>query len=244
MSQRANILEELGALNSSLADQPAQAVFAVPEGYFDSLADSVLKRIQALESSGATEELEILSPILNNISRELPYQVPVGYFDQLDEKLSLVMEEDELSGLSPLLAGMEKKMPYMVPKGYFENLTGVKNRKAKVISMTARRWYRFAVAAVVTGIILMAGLIYFNTRPDPIEEPYTWVKKSIKKVDKAEIEELVNLADQELTGGSSRVSIPRSEEIKELMKDVTDKELQEFLNETPDMQSVDEMILN
>ena len=247
MSQRANILEELKELKSSLAGAPAQNIFSVPEGYFEGLADQVLNRIKALKAADAVEELDHLSPGLNAISKQMPYAVPTGYFDELNERSLAVIEEnktakEELSELSPLLAGADKKMPYAVPQGYFETLR-IDNRKpAKVVSITSARWFKFAAAAVITGVIALAGFIYFNSRPDPVDNPYAWVKKSIKKVDRTEIDELVNLADQELTGMSSTVTIPKTEEIKDLMKDISDKELQDFLNETPEVGSVDIMM--
>ena len=244
MSQRANILEELRELGSSLGELPVQPVFSVPEGYFDSLPDEILKRIRAMEASDAIEELEILSPALNQISRKMLYAVPPGYFESLNEDLPAILKtpKEEIAGLSPLLAGLEKQMPYSVPTGYFEQIRTEKKIPAKVVSISAHRWFRYAAAAVVTGVIILAGFIYFNSRPDPVEEPYAWVKKSIKKVDRDVLDEFVQLADEEK---KVSVSIPvRTEELKELMKDVSDEELQDFLNETPDIESVDEVMMN
>jgi hypothetical protein len=248
MSQNANILQELRELESSLANQPAQPVFSVPEGYFDGLAETVMRRLKAFEATDVVEELSYLSPRLNEISREMPYEVPSGYFEELNEKAWSIIEKNrtahaELSELSPLLAGLKKQMPYEVPQGYFENsVPAGKVVTAKVVSISSRSWFKFAAAAIVTGVIVLAGFIYFNSKPDPVDEPYAWVKKSIKKVDKTEIDEFVTLANQEITGSNSIVSFPKPEEIKELMKDISDKELQDFLNDAPDVESVDVML--
>jgi hypothetical protein len=248
MSQRANILEELKELESSLADQPVQPVFSVPDGYFENLAEKVLARIKALEAGDPVEELDHLSPALNAISREMPYEVPAGYFAEMNERAVAITEnktaKEELNELSPLLAGIKKQMPYSVPQGYFDNLVPALRPMAKVVFISSRRWFKLAAAAVVTGVIVLAGFLYFNSRPDPVNDPYAWVKKSIKKVDKTDIDEFVDLANQEITGINTTVSLPKTEEIKEMMKDVSDKELQEFLNDTKETESVNEVMMN
>ncbi len=256
MTQKENILQELNELKSTLATVTLQNVYTVPVGYFDGLAAQVLNHIKALEAKNATEELSYLSPSLSNISRQMPYAIPAGYFEGLAENVMQLVREgneyqtakEELETLSPLLSGLNKTMPYSVPQGYFESL-GEKRKKpaAKVVSFTHNRWFRYAAAAVVTGVIVLAGFIYmiFRKPVDPVEQPYAWVKKSIKKVDKADIDSFVKLADEELNNQAAVASIPvKPEEIKELMKDVSDKEIQDFLDETTVTESSDETMMN
>jgi hypothetical protein len=85
MTQRDNILKELHELNSDLGELNQQPVFQVPGGYFDNLADKVLKRVRASEVASAKEELALLSPFLGVISRSTPYSVPVGYFEVFEK---------------------------------------------------------------------------------------------------------------------------------------------------------------
>ncbi len=256
MTHKDNILRELNELKSMLATVNPQNVYTVPVGYFDGLAVQVLNRIKALEAKNAAEEISYLSPSLNNISRQMPYAVPTGYFEGLTGKLMELVREkndsqtakEELEILSPLLSGLKKTMPYTVPQGYFESLAEKRNKPvARVVSITQHRWFRYAAAAVVTGVVFLAGFLYFNSRNsfDPVEQPYAWVKKSIKKVDKADIDAFVKLADQELNNQAALVSNPvKPEEIKELLKDVSDKEIQDFLDETTVTESSDETIMN
>jgi len=209
-----------------------------------------------MEAKNAVEELGYLSPLLSNISRQMPNDIPAGYFEGFAEKtMQLVRESndyqtanEELETLSPLLSGLKKTMPYSVPQGYFESLAEKTNKPAaKVVSISQRKWLRYAAAAVVTGVIVLAGFIYFNSRNsvDPVEQPYAWVKKSIKKVDKADIDAFVTLADEDLTNLARVATSPvKPDEIKELMKDVSDKELQDFLDETAVTQSSDEAMMN
>ena len=84
MTQKDNILQELNELNSKLAGH-AQNVYSVPEGYFDGLIATLLKRIKAMEAANADEELAILSPALKATGKQLPYTVPAGYFHGLAE---------------------------------------------------------------------------------------------------------------------------------------------------------------
>ena len=103
----------------------------VPDGYFEGLSELMLNRIKAMNAANAKDELNYLSPVLNNISKEMPYSVPVGYFNNLEEKLMHGVREsedylsakEELESISPLLSGLKKEMPYSVPQQYFENLS-------------------------------------------------------------------------------------------------------------------------
>lgn len=256
MTNKENILQELNELNSTLATFTPQNIYTVPEGYFDGLITEVLNRIKALEAINAKEELNYLSPSLNKISRDLPYTVPAGYFEGLAENtLKLVYEsndfqsaKEELETLSPLLSGLSKKMPYAVPQGYFENLGKKENKPAaKVVSITHRSWFKYTAAAVVTGFIVLAGFLFFDSPKsvDPVEQPYAWVKKNIKKVDKADIDEFVKLADEELFNQSAiATGSVKSAEIKDLMKDVSDKEIKEFLEFAPEIETDDETMMN
>ena len=256
MTQKENILQELNELKSSLATVTPQNIYTVPVEYFDGLAAQVLNRIKAMEAKNAIEELGNLSPSLSNISRQMPNYVPAGYFEGLAEKVMQMIREgndyqtakEELETLSPLLSGLKKTMPYTVPQGYFESLGEERNKKeTKIISITHRSWFKYAAAAIVTGVIVLAGFIYINSRNsvDPVDQPYAWVKKSIKKVDQTDIDAFVKLANEELTNLASVATSPvKPEEIKELMKDVSDKEIQDFLDETAVTESSDETMMN
>jgi len=256
MTQKENILQELNELKSTLAIATLQNVYTVPVGYFDGLAAQVLNRIKAIEAKNVSEELSYLSPSLSNISKQMPYAVPAGYFEGLAVTLMQLVRDshdyqtaqEELETLSPLLSGLKKNMPYTVPQGYFESLGEKRNKPAaKIVSISHHSWFRFAAAAVVTGVMVLAGFIYFSSRNsvDPVDQPYAWVKKSIKKVDKADIDAFVKLADEELTNQAVVATSPvKQEEIKELMKDVTDKEIQDFLDSAPETDTNNDMMMN
>ncbi len=253
MTNRNTILDELHGFGSTLGNINPQNIYQVPDGYFERLANQILNRIKALEAANAKEELEILSPMLSDISKEMPLVVPAGYFESLSDKMMQAIREhadyqtsdEEIASLSPLLSKISKKSPYNVPAGYFESLnTSIgKKEETKVISITSRKWYRFAAAAAVIGIIAIGGLLFINQKPiDPNKNPQAWVEKNIeKKVSPRQVDEFVTLAngDENLKSAEEN-DASKQNEIKELMKDVSEKEIQDFLNDAVAFESNDE----
>src|SRR6187397_3015013 len=248
MTNRNTILNELADLGSALANHDPQNIYAVPAGYFEDLADQILNRIKALEANDAKEELSYLSPFLSNISKEMPYKDPAGFFQDLTEdvlKKNSKYEdhqtcEEEIEALSPLLSSLKNKNPYSIPAGYFEKLeTRVEKKETKVISITRRRWYRLAIAAAVIGIVAISGLAIFRTKQvDPNKNPQAWIEKNVdKKVSKDKIDEFVKLAEDESINVASEKDDVKHAEIKELMKDIPEKEIVDFLNDAVALES-------
>lgn len=250
MTSRNPILNELTGLGSTLAQISPQHLYQIPDGYFEGLANQTMNRIKALEASGAKEELEILSPLLSGISKENLSEVPAGYFENLSEKLmqgirehaDYMKSDEEIASLSPLLSNISRKSPYNVPAGYFENLnTVVENKKeAKVISITSRKWYRVAMAAAIVGIVATGALLFMNPKQiDPNKYPQAWVKKNINKnVSQQQLDDFVALAKGNENNKNLSDNI-KTDEMKELMKGVSEKEIQDFLNEAVALESGD-----
>lgn len=248
MTQRDNILQELFGLESTLATATPQNIYLIPDGYFEGFADKVLSSIKAIEAKSATEEISYLSPVLNNISKQIPYSIPAEYFDELGEKILIAVRsnedyqtsKEELESLSPLLSGLNKQMPYSVPDGYFEKITSnIPSRKisepeTKIISLTHRKWFRYAAAAVVIGFISMVGLLV-ERRPaiDPEKNPDEWIAKNVKKVNPDKLDDFIRLTDEESFSKEIKSDKEvKPNEIKELLKDVPESQIQEFVNET------------
>lgn len=245
-------MNELNGLESELSNINPQNIYAVPEGYFEGLANQVLNRIKALEATSAKEELEILSPLLSSVSKEIPFSVPAGYFENLSEKMMLGIlkntnhqtSAEEMETLSPLLSSISKKNLYTIPAGYFEklNLPIEKKEEAKIISFTGRRWYRMAAAASVIGIIVIGVLFFINQgKIDINKNPQAWVKKNVsKKISQEQLNDFVTLAEGDENLSDLNDSDPeKSAEVESLIKDVSEKELQEFLNEAVALESND-----
>lgn len=251
MTTRNTILNELKDLESSLANYSPQNIYTVPNGYFEGLPTQILNRIKALEATDPKEELNYLSPLLSNISKEIPYAVPAGFFQHMSEDVLQNVanpahhqtSEEEIETLSPLLSSLKNKNPYSVPAGYFENLeTGIEKNETKVISIARRRWYRLAVAAVFIGVVAIGGLLFIRSgQVDPNKNPDKWISKNVnKKVSGEKIDEFVKLAEDEPLNAADENDETKQAEIKELMKDIPEKEIQDFLNDALALSSNDE----
>jgi len=255
MTNRNTILNELADLGSDLKDHNTQNIYAVPAGYFEGLADQILNRIKALEATNTKDELTYLSPLLSTVSKDMPYTVPAGFFQDLsDDVLKKISQhedyqtsEEEIGSLSPLLSSLKNKNPYSIPAGYFETLESNVVRKGsfgekketKVISITRSRWYRLAVAAVVIGIVAIGGLLFIKSgQVNPVDNPHAWIEKNVKKVNKDKIDEFVSLANDDSNEKADTESdAAKKAEIKELMKDVPEKEIEAFLNDAVALES-------
>lgn len=239
MNRQKHIQDELKSLQSTLPliNNP---VFSVPEGYFEGLAVSVLAKVRSSELS-AKAELGELSPLLAGIPKVTPYSVPSSYFDQTPY-IPLTVGEG-----SSILAGIGKEVPYTVPQGYFEELphqllAKVATQKAKVIPLFARTWMRVASAAVIGGALFVAGYQFFDKKPvdnvavqPPVEVQQNSVAKQtpvvqqdIKSISTQELEEFI----ETVKGGNEAIdktTASKKNEVKELLKDVSDKDIESFL---------------
>lgn len=241
-------------LGSTLANYSPQNFYEVPDGYFEGLANRVLSRIKALEASNTNAELEALSPLLNRVDKKTPYTIPAGYFDGLEEKIMQAIREhadyqtseEELASLSPLLSGIDKKSPYALPAGYFENLTTeviekTGRKKSKVVSITSHKWLRYASAAVVIGFIAIAGLVFFsNNNTGDGRKAIAKFEKDVKKLDNKETDNLIQFIDAGMSGEEvTHTTTPKkTDDINELLKGISENELQEFLEQTQDTEDV------
>ncbi|HEX2847378.1 MAG TPA: hypothetical protein VHN59_12575 [Chitinophagaceae bacterium] len=249
MPQSAIILQELQELNSSLA--PAVPMgYQVPEGYFESLAGHILQRIRALETVTPAEELANLSLLLAGISRQSPYTVPADYFTSLDPSIAFYEDmsaEEELEQISPLLGSLSKQHPFTVPEGYFENpsMPVIEEKKeAPVVRMAPRKWFKYAIAASITAIVALGTVLLLNQQSTPgvNKQPYAWVEKNMKKVSTEDISKFVDLADD---AAPDIAKTSTSADIKNLLKNVSDKEIQDFLKDVPaDETDEDDIFLN
>lgn len=79
MSEHLNIENELIELDSHLPVQAPRTPYSVPSGYFEGLAGQVLSRIRSKE---VQDELQSISPLLEQLSKQTPYATPAGYFEE------------------------------------------------------------------------------------------------------------------------------------------------------------------
>ncbi|MCY7291935.1 MAG: hypothetical protein LH615_07100 [Ferruginibacter sp.] len=153
-----DILNELKTISKVVSDVPYLNVFTVNADYFSGINDELKARITADALYGSQ----------NN------FAVPTGYFETLSFNiLQRIKEEEnevftETKEHSALIASIGNKNIYTAPKHYFEELSFTTEEKpvAKVIKMSsARGVFKYAVAAVVTGLIGI-GIINIQDRSD------------------------------------------------------------------------------
>jgi hypothetical protein len=124
----AKMEEHTPALQDITIKNPMQ----VPEGYFDSLAGSILNKIMAEENQSTGDELRSLSPVLYSMDKVNVYKVPAGYFDNLsNELINKVSPKEEAKVIS------------------FSQHKAIK-------------WMRYAVAAAVIGLVSMISFFIIN----------------------------------------------------------------------------------
>ena len=75
-------------------------------------------------------------------------------------------------------------------------------------------------------------------QPDVNKNPRAWVNKNVnKKVSQEKIDEFVKLAEDESINTTEDSDASKQAEIKELMKDVPEKEIEDFLNDAVALES-------
>lgn len=232
-----DIIQELNNLGSSLPTSRVENVYSVPEGYFDSFADQVQTLIW-----------------LTSLPKANPYTVPNGYFDELGDNIMDAIRnhpdyrtsKEELAAISPLLESLNKRPVYSVPGGYFENfkITGSPEQgvDSKVVSLSQRRWFRYAAAAVVTGIIALAGFMVYNYKTNTTgTTPLAKFEKEVKKIDDVKsTDNLIEFMDAGLNEKelASNHKTSATEDVQRLLKDVSTAELKEFSEQSKDIEDV------
>ena len=236
-----DIIRELSDLGSNLPSNIPGNVYPVPPGYFEGLSDQITDLVKANESL----------TWLSSLPKEAPFNVPIGYFDELDKKIMEFIQghpdyqtsKEELESASPLLSSLSKRPVYSVPDGYFENFnSGVEEKETRVVSITRRRWLRFAAAATIAGVILTTGVIALrNKHKDPAGKTLAKFEKEVKKInDVKSTENLIDFMDAGLNEkelASSQKSI-KTDDVQQLLKDVPIDELKDFNEESKEIEDV------
>jgi len=246
----------------SFADRMIQKVRSLEgSGELTSRAMTQDPRPRDVQSADVNEELSSLSPFLKSISRGMPFSAPAGYFDTLETMPAAAGSMEELS---PLLLGLRHKNPFQVPDGYFEQLavgprfnleslrpvnpytvpanyftgldpmTAVRKQQpvAKVVGTHSFKWVRYAAAAVVITFVSVSAFFFINRNNTTTSE--AGIAGTMQNVSTKAIDEVIELADAESVYASNAAD---KADISKLMQDVPDKDIQEFLNETEDLES-------
>lgn len=213
--------------------------YQVPQGYFDNFAASVLQRIKAGEARSAKEELETLSLLLSGLGKKMPFSTPDNFFEELsDNAVSGAKAIDfvnvELENLSPLMRSLKDKQVYKAPAGYFDQLPRqivqkVKSQPAKVVSISfTRRVVRYAAAAVVAGLVVVAAWLYVGNGSGTGESLV-----GIEQISDDALESFME-TDQDTPGDATMLAVNSEinpEDLKEMLVDISDEELEKYADQ-------------
>ncbi len=152
----------------------AEMKTSVPDGYFENLAGNIMARIKREALSEVVLETHGVSSLVAEIGNQNMYKVPSGYFQNLSNSILAQTSSlragqvtAETAGISELVAGIGNQNVYHVPEEYFAELPGQVIAKlpqpARIVTMKSRfTAFRYAAAAVVTGLIGLSILFLVN----------------------------------------------------------------------------------
>ena len=168
--------EELSSMSPVLLSLKSKNVFSIPDNYFDTINDSIIFSIKKLGKDNFQEELANLSPLLFSLKNKNVFTVPHNYFEVTSSAILAKLKnnnidnsDEELKTLSPLLRSLKKENVFSFPDNYFESFADnvyktLTPQSAKVVTINSKKsWWKYAAAAIVTGVIAVSSLLVFNT---------------------------------------------------------------------------------
>src|SRR3954470_2105408 len=241
MDSRLDISRELLEISPLVGNIEPLIPFTVPDGYFEGFYALLIQRMK-LEGLDAKQELEALSPLLSGISRQVPFELPENYFVDLSDQAlvgarAIDFVNQELENLSPLMNSLKGINVYEVEAGYFDSLPDQillrarKQQPARVVRLRPiRKILRYAVAAMIIGFIAIGGWL-MQSGSDTTDSIVT-------RIQNASDEEMMNFIQTDEAPLADAVSLSDAEmdesDMKAMLADIPDKELEQFSNESVD----------
>lgn len=220
--------------------------FETPTDYFENLSDHIFNRIHALQAPSPKEELEALSPLLVQINKTLPFTRPGGFFEELPSDVlagvhAIDFVNHELETLSSILSAVNKENVYKVSDSYFNNLplqilNKVNQQQNRLIlSGFKRRLIRYAMAALTAGAVVIGAWEFFQDTSTTANGSILTGINRISDREKISEDEIVNYLefnkDRPFESNSNAITDFKEEEVKELLADLSDDELQQYLDQ-------------
>lgn len=233
MKNKNIIFHELKGISPLIAQISKANLYSVPSSYFNNL------------SADLAERLKLSKEGFNDLSTIMPYTVPTGYFENFSERLSVEIYSEKQSAevfeetalIAPLLNTISKNPVYNIPDGFFAEPEipnkEVKKHTAKVVSVNRAKVFRFSAAAAAVILFFTAGLYTITKKSDTALSAPDTAKNKVKNLSKEEIVHFLksNISSQNVTSASNP-KLKNEAAIKSSLKEVSDKEIQQFLTET------------
>jgi hypothetical protein len=190
-------------------------------------------------------ELETISKLVADIPNVPVFTVPEGYFALFPGKMLLKIKEletedpaNEIIGISPLLAGLDRKMPMQVPGGYFDEIRipELNRPLAPVFPLKKKGFSMFAVAASVIVVLGFGALLFSQLGSDNSQLPTGNASVELPKLSDKEMDTfLKTFPDLATNDPITAINIPV--DVEEMISDVDEEGLHEFLSDLPDVKS-------
>lgn len=182
----------------------------------------------------------------------MPFSTPAGYFNEVGENAiagaqAIDFVNIELENLSPLMQGLKRIMVYKVPAGYFDQLPGqvmkaIKGQQpAKVVSISVtRRVLRYAAAAVTAGLIITAGWFYSNrgTGTKGGSPSMAQLDSISDEMLQKYLENQAPIPAENPIAATAAVDELDANDMKDMLADVTDEDLQQYLEKYSTLKEV------
>lgn len=231
MSLSHTIQDELLTLGCTSLAAGLPLPYQAPSEYFSKLPETVTDML-----SGDHPAL-LSAPSL----KKMPYQAPDNYFRDLTSKILLETADKAEENISVT------ENTQQVPAGYFDTLADQVLARVKsetpVVTLQPRKrnWVKYAVAATLMGLVVLAGITYFNTSPAKEDETAlaidTQVSRSLQSVSESDLEKMVSTLANETVGEKTPAVVNTATTAKTetlvagLLNEVPTAELVNFLNE-------------
>jgi len=208
--------------------------YSVSSFYFDNLSTDILKKIK------------LSKKVLYDSKPVTPYSIPKGYFKNLPELLLQRIDSEqqyanevfeETESIAPILNTISKNQVYKTPDDFFERWKApdITTQKQEAIVVPLRRSskiLRFSAASAAAILFFTVGIYTISKRYNEPSEVNT-AKIKVKNLSKDEIVHYLksHIPAQNVTSASKYTSKYQNT-IKRSLKEVSDKEIQQFLKET------------
>ncbi len=234
MNNQDYILQELRKMCPLIAKISKTNVYSVSSSYFNDLSEEIIERINFIKERAY------------NFPSSTPFNIPEDYFKDLSEvilhkiispnnQFNEVIEETEK--IAPLLNTISKKPVYSIPQGFFDKLqipsVEIKKKKSKVLSINNwSTFLKFSAAAVFTSFLAIG--VYTITGRDFITSSRNNnARNEVKNLSKEEILNFLKKSSSIENVTSTLKNTSKNENaIKSSLKKISDKEIQQFLEET------------
>lgn len=249
-----DIAIELNEEAPLLSSVGKENVFTVPQEYFQQLAEKLLPVIKRKQD--IFDELGDIAPSLNAIGNKNVYSVSQTFFSDLAEaivskaknKLGAVNEISiELEEVAPLLNTVSRQNPYVIPDGYFESIDAAIPAQTKIVPLRARKaWYKYTVAAAVTGLMIFAGTTWFKGNNSFVKFKQMANTNVQKEIAGIADDDIINYLDHQpvVADFASTGSEDPDPDVNEFIHNASNEEIEQFLKDNAEPGENENVIKN